>query len=410
MSSSASPRFELPGDDARLEELQALRPLPYFAPSAMQFVAQFAEKLLTRKDAAATAPELVALGYWFRPSRIAKLQQESSPAERASRRVARGLAFHIVPSNVDVLFCYSWLLSVLAGNLNVVRLPQKRGPASEILLQHIDELLAEPRFRELKERTLFLSYGHEESITRRLSLACQLRVVWGGDDTVEMIRQIPLNPLAAELRFADRFSLAAMSARKVASLEEAALARLVQDLAKDIFTFDQRACSSVRAVCWVGEPDDCRRASERLWAAFERTAPRIGWRLPAGAAGERLSQAMLVAAGATNSEVRLCAEGRICKVRVDALADSLRQASCGAGMLLESHCPDLRALAAQLTSRDQTLALFGFEASEVDSLVGSLGCRAVDRIVPVGNALDFHHVWEGWNLLHEFSREVVISL
>src|SRR4051812_9420214 len=129
MTLAAAASAEFVRDEDSFDKLRALPPLPYFSESATRFVARFAESLLAGGSSASAASELAALGYWFRPSRVAALR-ESGATRRTSRRLARGLAFHIVPSNVDVLFCYTWLLSILAGNLNVIRLPQKRGPAS----------------------------------------------------------------------------------------------------------------------------------------------------------------------------------------------------------------------------------------------------------------------------------------
>ncbi|MFC6804089.1 acyl-CoA reductase [Deinococcus caeni] len=37
----------------------------------------------------------------------------------------RGLVFHVPPANVDTIFIYSWLMSVLAGNRNVIRLSSR---------------------------------------------------------------------------------------------------------------------------------------------------------------------------------------------------------------------------------------------------------------------------------------------
>ena len=37
----------------------------------------------------------------------------------------RGLVFHLPPQNVETVFLYSWALSYLAGNANIVRLPQE---------------------------------------------------------------------------------------------------------------------------------------------------------------------------------------------------------------------------------------------------------------------------------------------
>ena len=42
---------------------------------------------------------------------------------------------------------------------------------------------------------------------------------WGGDETVRTVRQVPLAPMANELAFPERFSLAAFSTTAVLALD-----------------------------------------------------------------------------------------------------------------------------------------------------------------------------------------------
>ena len=56
-------------------------------------------------------PDLVALGYWFRKANVSRLEKLY---QNNQFRLGRGLAFHIAPGNVDTLFVYSFLLSLLA--------------------------------------------------------------------------------------------------------------------------------------------------------------------------------------------------------------------------------------------------------------------------------------------------------
>ena len=39
----------------------------------------------------------------------------------------------------------------------------------------------------------------------------------------------------------------------------------------------------------------------------------------------------------------------------------------------------------------------------------TLPTRAIDRIVPIGTALDFSAVWDGYDLFQILSREVVVQ-
>ena len=76
----------------------------------------------------------------------------------------------------------------------------------------------------------------------------------------------------------------------------------------------------------------------------------------------------------------------------------------GAGTLAHAHVSELTDLAPLVRRKDQTLTQFGFSAAELDELVTALGGRGIDRIVPFGSALSFAAVWDGYDLLREFTR------
>ena len=55
---------------------------------------------------------------------------------------------------------------------------------------------------------------------------------------------------------------------------------------------------------------------------------------------------------------------------------------------------------------DQTVTYFGWEGGELADLARRLGERGLDRLVPVGDALAFDTLWDGYDLLDDFTRRV----
>ena len=43
-----------------------------------------------------------------------------------SIKIARGIVFHVTPSNVPMNFAYSYIAGLLSGNNNIVRVPSKQ--------------------------------------------------------------------------------------------------------------------------------------------------------------------------------------------------------------------------------------------------------------------------------------------
>ena len=78
----------------------------------------------------------------------------------------RGNVFHLPPANVDTIFVYSWAISALAGNHNVVRISSRSAGAAEVILE--DQLLAS--LRSGTTATFIIFQTPEEGIGIPISL------------------------------------------------------------------------------------------------------------------------------------------------------------------------------------------------------------------------------------------------
>ena len=255
-----------------------------FDPRAVAFVAKFSQKLLTHPRIRAY-PELAALAHWFRAARLRELAQAChEPADAVLR--GRGLVFHLAPANVDSVAMYSWLIALLAGNVNWVRVSQKPSAQFDFILSVLQHTLTQDDAgRAVAGRVLLFTYPHDDAITRAVSAAAQCRVVWGGDATVAAIRAIPLRPSATELCFPDRFSAAAIRASAVLSLDATALKTKPPPSTTTPSGLASRPAP--RPGCWPGSaapPTAPRRSNafgppcKRKWhASSQKTTPPCTW-------------------------------------------------------------------------------------------------------------------------------------
>lgn len=380
-----------------------------FDPRATAFVARFSQKLLTHPQAR-QFPEMAALGHWFRGASLRDLAAQY-PARAGFLRLGRGLAFHVAPANVDSVFMYSWLLSLLAGNANLVRVSQKGSPQQDFVIEALRATLADPAGQAVAGRFVLLTYPHDDAITGTISARCQLRVVWGGDATVATLRAIPLRPTATELCFPDRFSAAALSAAAVLALDDAGLAKLAQGFYNDAFWFAQQACSSPRMLAWVGACEQIDTAAPRFWGAL---ATELQRRHAAAGNTGAMTMARLAAsfeyaaAGLAHLADNTLGSYPLRLVLDQGLSTAVKEIHCGNGLFLEQRADTLAALAPQFSDREQTLSVFGFSADELAGLMQAVPPRAIDRLVPVGQALDFSPVWDGQDLVLSFSRLIAL--
>ena len=412
--SAVEQRFPL-GDpvsvDAVLDELREEPPggrLTVGDPRVVEFVTKFARKLLA-PALARRFPELASLGFFLRKGELAK-SLSTLETTGTSLRFPRGLVFHVPPANVDTIFVYSWALSALAGNSNVVRVSSRSAGAAEAVLEALNAALEDvspETAATIRATQRMVTYDRSDEVSGALSLAADLRVIWGGDASVAALRKYPLAPHARDLTFPDRSSFAIASVRgwQEASPEQRKAA--AEGFYNDSYWFDQAACSSPRAVFWVGDATGARAAGQEFRELLaEVLAAKQHVTEPAMAVQKRVS-----AYGAA-------VDGLVSSIRFDGnalatleLADAtvMPREWLGAGTFANASVASLDELVPIVRRKDQTVSQFGFTREELTGFVTALAGRGVDRVVPFGSALTFAGVWDGYDLLSEFSRLVTVE-
>ncbi|HVJ53581.1 MAG TPA: acyl-CoA reductase [Aliidongia sp.] len=387
---------------AVLDRLAAAPRARPFAPDRIEALGLLSRTLLADRDRRRQG-EAVALGYWLRPANIDEMRRRFEALARPDcLRMPAGLAFHVPPANVDTMGIYSWALSFLCGNVSILRLSQRSSPLSLRLVEIVQDTLAA---RSLADCTAFVSYGHDAEITGAISRCADLRVIWGGDASIAAVRAVPLSPHAKEVVFADRLSLSVLSVPAWLGLDEAARTALGQRAFNDIYSFDQMGCSSPRLIVWCGPPDQVRTASAGFSAALRREIARRGYHAaPATALGKYTA----ACAAAIDWPVARIGFEDLDWVVLDLgeRPGRLPQIGGGGGIAVEMRIDRLAELVPLLDRRVQTIAHFGFDrASLADFAERACGCGG-DRLVPIGEALNFSSLWDGYDLLQEFTRAV----
>jgi hypothetical protein len=386
--------------------LAATAPLAPFSAQALAFVDALSARLLRAPESRAF-PELMALGYWMRRANLERLRQDLVRRTGDALLVPRGTVFHIAPSNVDTIFVYSWFLSLLTGNANIVRLSSKPSPQADALTGAIGEVLARPEHADIAARALLVRYAPDDAVSAELSAACDVRVVWGGDNTVRQIRAIPLPPTALEVAFSNKYSLALLHAARWLGADAQTRDGLAAAFYNDAYWFDQMACSSPRLVLWLGDDATARAAAADFWPRLEAVIAARSQRLAdIDYVNKRLAQdALAIEHG---GRIGQAGNNDLARVWLDVPALHVEH-HCGAGLFFESALASLDALRPLLNRTVQTLSYAGVTREELRTFVAAAPLAGIDRMVPFGRALDFGPVWDGFDLLRVFMRELSID-
>jgi hypothetical protein len=349
---------------------------------------------------AGVSPAVVHFAYWTRAAALRKLAdgfEVGTPAGCMAR--PSGLVFHLPPQNVETVFLYSWMLSYLAGNANVVRLPSALGPEMRALL---DLFLKE--FETVGEQgQLFVNYASDSQASIAISAQSDARVVWGGDAKVETFARIPLRNGGKALWFGDRFSFSVVDGAQLATLDDDTRLELAANLANDLYIFDQMACSSPHVLYVVGGREKHRAAVEALFQAVVTVVREKHLEPATGHAIRKMVEAF-AAVGRGEAESIYWRDNLLTAAEISVAATPSRRV--GGGYLEYHFLSALEDILPLIREHDQTLTYFGFGYQEMADLMARRVATGITRVVPVGQALDFDFIWDGYDLPRELTRLV----
>jgi hypothetical protein len=349
-------------------------------------------------------PALAPLAFFLRRSNLRSLAERAGTlATRDAILVPQGMVFHVPPTNVDTLFLYTLAISMLTGNSNVVRISPNAGPATYEVLGHLLEALVEAP--DVGAGLMIIRFGRDDAVLDLCSASADLRMVWGGDGAITAIRRSALAPGAKELTFPDRISLAAIDASAWAAADEPSRVGVVEGLYNDVYWFDQMACSSPAQLVLVGADthieEAARDISQRLNALAERRYQSVD--------GQAINKMVSLVTGLDRGLGRFnWVSNNLVTVDAADLASAV-EFRPGGGFISVQGLPSLDSIIPQLTRRVQTLSVFGFDLAELRDFAVNANGRGIDRIVPIGHALDFDAVWDGKDLVAESLRLVTIN-
>ena len=373
-----------------------------FAPERIELVASVADALLGGKRSAASGPA-AHFAFWTRRAALMKLGA-SFMARVPQNALARprGLVFHLPPQNVETVFLYSWALAYLAGNASIVRLPQ----SISAQMRAIVDLFLEKLEAAGDPSQFFVHYSSQGDLGAKISALSDARVVWGGDAKVALFAPLPLRNGGKSIWFGDRFSFSTINGAALDDLDEPALRALAKRLHNDVFVFDQMACSSPHALYVVGEAAAHSAAVKRLLDASALEWTMDDPKARVGHAIGKMTAAFYAAGTGRASSVNWRNTNLTSVVASAAERQDIR---VGGGFLSVVFVRSLAEVASFIREADQTITYFGWERGEIEAVAASRTGPGVSRWAPVGTALDFDFIWDGYDIPFELTRLVRVS-
>jgi len=317
------------------------------------------------------------------------------------RAVPLGVVGHWPAGNIEIQPVLSLTCALLGGNGCLVRVPSD---LREITQQIMEKLQEVDQSSLLTERTLLASFDHSRSdLQEAMARAVDGAMIWGGAEAVSQIRKLPFPHWARVTAFGPRLSVAAMDAETWC--DEAERSSWCRRLARDVWQFEQRACSSPQTLfleCRAGcDPDKFVKDLMQAFQDESRLHPRRQID-PALTSGICLSRALWLLENTENRAMFPASpEWTILLGKGNEIPKPTQGRTLS--VLLTD---DLFKVISKFDGTVQTLGLAVKSAQREEEIALAAGRKGVDRVVKLGRMHLFSSPWDGTDLIRPMVRLV----
>lgn len=391
------------GSDTIVTNFDKIPALVPFSDEVIKLLDDFSKRLF-KNPMSRNYPDIITLGFWCRKASVIDLKNRTL---LQGFRLGRGVAFHIAPSNVAVNFAYSLIASLLAGNSNVVRLPSKHFEQVDIIIDAFKAAMEENI--DMKDYVNLVKYERDKKINDIFSSICDVRVIWGGDNTIATLRQSPIGSRTKEICFADRYAICVINSD--AYINDNKFEELAKAFYNDTYLNDQNACSSPKLVVWTGTKTE--EARVLFWTELKKITKdnyQIGAVQVVGKLDAMYKYAAEAGKDVNPHNISCDVDNQINRVSVEKVEKQLMELEQNSGLFFEYVTNTLEDIAPVCNKKLQTVAVYGIDRTEIEDFVRKVRPRGVDRVVSFGKTMDFALVWDGYDLIDEMSREISINI
>ena len=345
--------------------------------------------------------DVMALSFFCRKKNILKLRKKYSDK---SVRFGLGTLFHITPSNVPTNFAYSLIFGLLSGNSNIVKVPSKKYEEIKLICDAINKIVLK-KFKLIKDMILIVRYGQFDEWTRKFSRLCDGRLIWGGDKTIAEIKKFETKPKNIDIPFSDRYSVSLINSEKFSKLSKNSKKNLIKNFYNDTYSINQNACSSPHIILWKGRKNV--NAKKIFWEYLNELI-KIKYKPPKISFMDNMTR--LAKEYITNKDIAFT--NRICSslyvVSLKKIRKKINIKKSVWGFFFECEIRNLEEIINFSNRNLQTLTYFGFSKKELNNFFNKKNMHGIDRIIPIGQALNINLIWDGYDIIKILSREIDI--
>ena len=317
------------------------------------------------------------------------------------RAVPLGVIGHWPAGNIEIQPILSLTCALLGGNGCLVRVPSGLREITQQIMKKLQEV---DRTGLLSNRVSLVNFDHSRTdMHEAMAQAVDGAMIWGSAEAVSQIRRLPFPYWARVMVFGPRLSVAAMDAEMWR--DEAERSSWCRRLARDVWQFEQRACSSpqtlfleYQAGC---DPDEFVKDLMQAFQEESRLHPRRQID-PALTSGICLARASWLLENTENCAMFPASpEWTILLGKGNEIPKPTQGRTLS--VLLTD---DLCKVISKFDGAVQTLGLAVRSALKEEEIALAAGRQGVDRVVKLGRMHLFSSPWDGTDLIRPMVRLV----
>ncbi|AIL47054.1 acyl-CoA reductase [Elizabethkingia anophelis] len=377
-------------------------PITVFDDLVIDFLAELGRNILKDRDIN-RFPAAAALAHWLRKVNIKQIKEENECIFNYKNISINpsGIVFHVCPSNVDTMFIYSLAISLLAGNKNILRVSKKMDSfLMNRLFSIFNEIIKLEKYSLLRNYITVVQYGYEEEINSYFSLQADARIIWGGDKTINALKNIPSKPRVRDFYFSDRVSFAIFNLNEFFKNDLSERNILIRKFYNDTYTFDQKGCSSPQRIFFFGETNQIQQFYEELSSYVETNYETDITSISSLKLNNQIQDSL-------NFQIDSVFNKNNYLTLIE--SDHFNIETCGAGYFYFKRINKIDEIIDFIDKKVQTITHYGLSHEQIKNLQQKTYGKGIDRIVEVGNALDFNYIWDGYNLFSELVQKQYIK-
>jgi hypothetical protein len=386
----------------------------------IEFLARLGRQLI-RDQAINTAQGITYISMWLRREnleRICRMNFANGAYADDFRRFEkycelnaqpRGIVCHWIAGNVPTIAFFSLAQAILSKNGSIVKVPESQIGLILGILRDLADLEIEHdghkhSGREIVRSVAIVSFSSSQyELTRRFSMAADVKMIWGGADAIRAITALPQKEHCETIVFGPKYSFGAFDR---AFIEGADFDKAIESAVMDVVEFNQMACSSPHVFFFERSKYSIGEIAGKVRAAFEKVPARLlDQPTPPGTA-TRIINARAMHLLAFEKNALMSGDLRwTVLVNDDVALEEPVQGKC----IFVKEVGDIAEVLDLITRKIQAISAGIADPGRKRAFARRAAYRGVDRIIPPGKMHDFDLPWDGIMSLNRLVRWIILK-